>query len=194
MHTRITSVSQLADPAPSSPPQESVQRIAELLSVDPSTLEVTSVEGGAALGGEAHSEEEGHGGAPPTPSLPAGKGEFGLQHLPMSWCCTPVHSPCRSRWAFIGHSRCRSVCRCCADCLVVGAEWRACLMHLIFVITPTNHDRIFPTACAGSACHNVQATFTQSNNYCEFDLISLSGGAVWGWGRMRRCEHGGGVG
>lgn len=68
-----------------------MQRIAELLSVDPSTLEVTSVEGGTALEGGAHSEEEGHGGAPPTPPLPAGKGER-TAAPPMSWCCTPVHS------------------------------------------------------------------------------------------------------
>ena len=65
-----------------------MQRIAELLSVDPSTLEVTSVEGGTALEGGAHSEEEGHGGAPPTPPLPAGKGELGLQHHP---CLGVVH-------------------------------------------------------------------------------------------------------
>lgn len=68
-------------------------RVAELLSVDPSTLEVTSVEGAAAIGGRAHSEE-GHGGAPPTPSLPAGKGELGLQPLPcLSWCCVHLCTP-----------------------------------------------------------------------------------------------------
>ena len=83
----------LTPPPTPLPPQDSVQRIAELLSVDPSTLEVTSVEGGAALEGGAHSEEEGHGGAPPTPPLPAGKGELGLQHRPclgVVHLCTPL--------------------------------------------------------------------------------------------------------
>ena len=73
-------VSRGAPPPP--PPQECVQRLGELLSVtDLSSLEVTSVEGRAAPGGEDRLEE-GHGGTPPTPSPSAGKGKRGLDREP----------------------------------------------------------------------------------------------------------------
>ena len=67
---------------PPPPPQECAQRVAELLSVDDlSTLEVTSVEGRADLGGGDCSEEEGHEGTLPTSKSSMRKGEEWSVHV-----------------------------------------------------------------------------------------------------------------